>query len=404
MNKYRNSGPERPERKRAMKIINLQPSLLIIHDVKLRGGVTYKVVDRDTTEDGRREDTTIKTEKVIYDKPEFDAGRALRARIETLMKNQTEGARSEIGLFAPDIPATFTAIQNAEREIQSLIDSYHGTAFYNRITSRVITFRIQSDNRQALEAVSELIETGLDDLKTAVKNADVKNIRLALKGLKGFDKLLPDTASAELQTLINDMRKKARDINRLVNKQGKALDDSEVMKLMNAAAVDAAEMVIFDDPEPEIDVYASEQLPAADAAEFEMSEIPTEQAAQAAQLPDTTAADFQPDSTPEPVAEPAAEPAASEGSRRGIETKRLIITGPGENDGMLLEISMINPGPEHQPSDDWKDNQNEEQDEERDAFRAALLTAYESAETDADRTRIRKSIENLDAKHEPATV
>jgi len=235
-----------------MQIIDLKPSVLILHVVKLRGGISYKVLDRSEEITGKAEKAEWRTERNIFDKEEFDRGRALRAKIETLLRSATSAARSEIGLFAPDTPDIYEIIKTAEREINELIDGFHSTAFYNRLSSRVITFRIQSDNAQALEAISDQIQNGLEDLKEATKGADVKKIRAALKDLKGFDKLLPDAKSAELQKLVNDMRGRARTLNKLINKQGKKLDDSEIKKLMDISAVDTAELVIFDaESEPE---------------------------------------------------------------------------------------------------------------------------------------------------------
>lgn len=370
-----------------MRRINLMPSILILHDVKLRGGIQYRVMDRIAELEEKKETAEWKTKRTIFDKVEFDAGRALRARIENLMRTATSAASSDIGLFAPDTPQTFDAIRDAEREIQALIDTFHTGAYYNRISSRVITFRIQSDNTQALEAVSDLIQDGLEDLKTAVKAADVKSMRAALKDLKGFDKLLPDTASAELQKLINDMRKKARDLNRLVNKQGKKLDDSDVTTLLDAANIDAAEMVIFEIEETD----TGDAIPAADVDEFTPAEIPTAPATvEQAQTDETTAADFQPDVTPEP------QPATTTDDNNPAQT----LTGD-----ILKQPELVtDETPEHQHGDDWKEDTAAEIDTERDTVRAELLDEYEATNDDDRRADIRAALETLDAAKETATA
>jgi len=363
-----------------MKTINLQPSLLIIHRVTMRGGIRYKILERSEEQQDKQQTAEWKTERVIFDKKEFDKGRALRAKIENLMRTATSAAKSDIGLFAPDLPDTFEAITTAEREIQALIDTFHASAYYNKLNSQVITFRIQSDNRQALEAVSDLIQTGLEDLKDAVKNADVKNIRAALKDLKGFDQLLPDTASAELQKLIADMRKKARDINRLVNKQGKALDDSDVIKLMNAAQVDTAEMIIFETPEQD---GTTPELSTFDVSDFTPTEIPTEAPATSSTAPEQITeapADFQPDTTPEPEA--VEEPATEE-----------------ETTAAPVPEHTPDTTPEHEPGKDWTDPDAdaEQTEEERDTTRVDLLTEYEATDSPKRKREIREALEAMDA-------
>ncbi|OQA83500.1 MAG: hypothetical protein BWY28_03133 [bacterium ADurb.Bin236] len=365
-----------------MRLIDLKPSLLILHDVKLRGGIQYKVLERseEMDADGKQERAEWKTERIIYDKAEFDAARALRARCETLLQTTTGAARSDIGLFAPDTPQTFAAIEQAEAEITAMIDEFKRDAYFNELYSRVITFRIQSDNRQALEAVAEMISDGLSQLKEATAAADPKAIRAALKNMRGLDKLLPDQKSDELKSLIDTMREKARKLTKEINKQGRAITDDEVIKLMDTAALDRAQMVIFE-TEPTDTETAPAALPAFDVDDFQIDDQPA--------APDTTPTaatatvdDFQTDDTTETEPTPATAPARAAADLTPDAT-------PEQERGADFQddpepVSNTIPDADAAPADLTE-------------RAAALIDAYERATSDAERDDIRAQMETLAA-------
>lgn len=281
-----------------MRTITLKPSLFIIHDVKHSGGIQYRISDRESETEDRTERTNWKTERTISDLDAFNAARATRSRIENLMRSETGAAVSDItgGMFAPDAPETWEALEAAQLKIQEEIETYRRDFDGgNRLTSRVIVFRITGENRQILEALRDQIADGLEALKAAVMDANPDRIRAALKSLKGMDKVLNPEAAARLAGLMDTYRAKAREITAAVKKQGKSID--ELRQEMNASPIDAAELAIFEDAPDTI-----APLPAIDAAEFQTEEAET---AAAPAPPTPGALEFETDQTEERAAAPA---------------------------------------------------------------------------------------------------
>jgi len=307
-----------------MEIRDIKPSLFIVHDVSMTGGVSYTQEDKTRIDTGNEnaEEETWKGRKRIFDVAEYNKARTLRQQIITLLKSKLSAADSKIGLFAADTPETVDIIQETEEEIAELLDEFHvnfndGTgARYCTLTSSIISFRIASDNRQALEAISRRITDGLTRLKNATEAADVKEIRNTLKSLKGFDKLLPEVKSDALKTLVEDMRARARTLNKEINKNGKAID--ELTEYTDSAAIDSAEFIIFNDGEeieipetPAIDANtagliavaeeesnnSADNIPAIDADEFIFDGFEEEE--ESTELASVTVSEFSQDNTPE---------------------------------------------------------------------------------------------------------
>jgi hypothetical protein len=281
-----------------MKIISLKPSYFLIHDVKHSGGIHYRIADRETTEEGRTERATWNTTRTIEDKAAFDAARATRARIESIMKQETGAAVSDItgGLFAPATPDTLDAIRRANERITEEIDAYsrdHDGG--NRLTSRIIVFKIEGENKALLEAITGQISDALRDLKSAVERADFAAIRAALKSVKGLEKILPDEKAQALTGLVEGMRARARELSKAVNKQGLTLD--QITALRDAAPVDMAALEILEAP-------GALDMSAPDGGALETDQTPD--AAPAPALATFDAAELETDQTPDaPAGAPA---------------------------------------------------------------------------------------------------
>lgn len=254
-----------------MRVIKMKPALFIIHDVKHSGGISYKIQDRESREEGKQELSEWRTTRTIDDKTAFDAARACRSRIETALRKETGAAVSDItgGLFAADMPATWEALERAQEIISEELETFRRDYDSgNKLSSRIIIFKVQGENRALLDALSEQVSDGLDDLKRAVNAADVTQIRAALKSIKGMSQLMPPDAAARLENLMNNYRAKAREINAAVNKQGKSLD--EIRQQMDASPIDAASLEIFE-PAPDF----RPALDTLDAGQFQTEEAET---------------------------------------------------------------------------------------------------------------------------------
>ena len=361
-----------------MRRIPLKPSILILHDVSLTGNVSYKTTSREEETNGKNELVKWETTREIQDKPEHDRARALRARIKTALKTATKGAISDIGLFAPDIPQTFEAITEAEKEIIQQVDEFNSGAYYSRIYSQIITFQITSDNAQALQAISQMITNGLTDLKAAVKAANPDAIRDVLKEMKGLDALLPDAKSEELKKLMDAMKKKARDITKEIKKAGRQLDESELMKFTTTTGIQAAEMRIFDEI-PETGIPA-ELMTGATAQELSIDFT-----AEAAPTPTTetprtdSGEDYRPDNGPETAPQPVNGPTAEE-----LQTAAATALQPDQT-------------PEGSRLNDWTDPEDEEVSEQA-RQRADLIEIMNNSDSET-REAIRAELAKMDAEN-----
>lgn len=271
-----------------MKQITLKPSILIIHNCKLRGGINYRVMERaEERYNERGERAEWRTERVISDKQEFDTARALRARLENAIRTATGAARSDIGLIAPDAPETFTALEAAEADALAEIDAFHADAYYTRLQNQIITFKI-GDNDRAVRAVAATISDGLEELRRAVAAVDVKAIRDALKDLKGLDAVLDGPAAPALADMMDTLRQRARTIAAEVKKTGAALDETTARQFADTAIIEAAELAIFTDT-----AEAADALDTFDDAEL-LTDTTTTEAVAAGE---TLALEFEADGT-----------------------------------------------------------------------------------------------------------
>lgn len=249
-----------------MKNVTLRPSILIIHNLKLRGGISYKVLERsEEAYNDRGERAEWRTERTIPDKTEFDNARALRSRLENAIRTATGAARSDIGLIAPDAPETFEALERWEAEAAEQIDEFHTTAYYCRLINQIVTFKI-GDNDRAVKAVAATIEDGINRLREAVAAVDVKAIRDTLKDLRGLDTVLEGPAAGALAGMLDGLRERARKITAEVKKTGAALDEATARQFADTAIIEAAELAIFQTDGTEAE--AAEALAAVDDAEM----------------------------------------------------------------------------------------------------------------------------------------
>jgi hypothetical protein len=211
-----------------------KPLLLILHLVNLRGGVKYGTARQSTTTDADAEAAELVMTRTIQNRPEYNAARALRAKIENHLRIETGAAVTEIGLFAADCEETREAIDAAGEQIGKWIDDFGEIAECCELSSRILCFPVMANHIAVFEAISGLLVDAFDVLRLAIFAQDVKNIKAALESLKGFDRLLSDEHGAQLREIVTAARTAARQINRAG--RGKPVDDLDTQR----AAVEAA--------------------------------------------------------------------------------------------------------------------------------------------------------------------
>jgi len=197
------------------KQVELVESVLVVHKVKLHGGISYKHEDREeNVDENQRETTTYQGVKTVNNVVERNEGMKLRNQLVNSMRKLC--AKTPIGLVCPK--HKLCDIDEEDAKQAQIIADFNDRAKHSWIDYCTVTFNITSKDERALRAISESIVDSLKLLELALSETDPAKIREIIKTMEGFEKIVKGNASDALAELYVSTKAQARRIAKVLKK------------------------------------------------------------------------------------------------------------------------------------------------------------------------------------------
>ena len=218
----------------------LKPGRLVGLKTRVAGLTTYARAYSDAPEhlapDGGKA-TRIITDKVVSDVAENERGVKARGKASSLMRAVCQ--KTDFGLLCPEdrLPELDAAIDAA----RAVVAEFNATAEHGMIVMRVIKAVIPRDDADTARAIVDEAQVLIDEITSAVANADVNKIREACNTARQLEGLFEAQHAGVLSAAVlaarevaNTVAKAVRDARKRLDKQGAELT-SEAEKQIAAA-------------------------------------------------------------------------------------------------------------------------------------------------------------------------
>lgn len=227
-----------------MKTTTLRPGLLVSLKTSITGGVAYKRVDLDASEEKKAaegaEIAKWETTKVVEDAADFEA--AVKARGAARSKITAICSASDFGLMCP--AARELDLARAIEEAKAIADEHNAKATRTIVSVYTITGRVAADDAEAARAINSEVRGLLDEMQEGIKSASPEAIRAAANKARQLGQLLSDDASKKVEKAIDQARAAAREIVKRVQKSGELA--ATVVADCATAEIDAARFAFLD--------------------------------------------------------------------------------------------------------------------------------------------------------------
>ena len=185
----------------------LQECLLVGGQIKTEGCLSYDRQDRKAESNGVGELAEWKTLRTVINIDEQANLYKVRGVLEKKITDL--GWRlSGLGWIIP--LNNESALDLALAEIRQAVKDYNRSATCTSIRDILVAFRIASTDEKVADALYTSAVDLLSRAATAIEKGDVKELREALNGLVGIDKVLPPEQGSKISSLIEGARKQAR--------------------------------------------------------------------------------------------------------------------------------------------------------------------------------------------------
>lgn len=250
----------------------LRPGLLVSLKTGLTGNVNYEktVLEQNRKTDDGAVKAKWETTRIIHDPEEHEAGR--KAQMDARVAIVKVCTNTAFGLLCPE--ANAQQLDAAIAEARSIADKFNASAKLSRLHVYVIAGRVAADDVEAVKAINNEVRSLLEDMKSGIKNVNVKAIRQAADEAKRLGEMLTPDAAGRVTVAIEAARAAARKIVKAGEQAAQEVDISAIKRLEECRTsfldLDGGQAVAS----PEADSRALDLLP-----ESEVKEAPVEQPA-----------------------------------------------------------------------------------------------------------------------------
>lgn len=208
----------------ALRAKVIKDCVLVVPFLHFSGGVNY--FREDISEEEAESGETVKvwqTTKTSKSKEEENEAQKLRAQMKSQLKTVCSSFTKDIYICPLERKEELDEIE-ANFAI-AMIDFNNKTKYIKMTAASLIPVIVQSSDEKALSSLMRAMRSTLEELERSIKTGDPKMIREVLPRLKELDKITEGEASEKLKVLIDDTRKQARELTKLVKK---GLSDIEI--------------------------------------------------------------------------------------------------------------------------------------------------------------------------------
>ena len=232
--------------------LTFEPSVLIIPNISVNGGVEYDTAVKGTHIDEQgREVTEWETIKRVLDPAERAEAVNLARTIKRAIRNDTGSVETKFGLVCPT--SNGDSIDPAEADIRRRVAEFNSRSRYSKLSFTPMFVEIASDDERAIAAMTQNMLEAMADLEKAMKAMDVKRTKDIINKLVGMDQLLPEGRGQAIKDLVKTVRKQANRFAKVCREKGEEVARAEAA--IKSSVVSRARFAVFgsvaDEEEPE---------------------------------------------------------------------------------------------------------------------------------------------------------
>ena len=186
----------------------LTDCFLVVGGIQAHGCVRYTHTDREEELKGNVEKSEWQTHKVVSNVSEQKVLNATRIELERMVS----ALGAHLNGFGFIIPMSKEKeLNEVLKGITARIKEYKVAAKDTELTAWLSVFQVKSTDESIAAALYSKTVQLLDDVKEALKNGNIEELRKALNGMRGLDQVLPPDRGKKIVSLIDTARSSARD-------------------------------------------------------------------------------------------------------------------------------------------------------------------------------------------------
>lgn len=198
----------------------LNSGWMVVSDLHARGCARYRQKNVQERRDGKSLEGEWEGEKTVED---VDEHRAMRAAYNAARRRVASvGYETLAGTYVPYERGA--ALEEAIREAYEIVREHNEAAACTGIEGGFMAFALTGENEAAAAAVLQRAQDTLGQLQQAIRSADPKSIRAALRDARGMDAVFSGSRGQALSDAFQDARRIAREIVRASKSGDDSLD------------------------------------------------------------------------------------------------------------------------------------------------------------------------------------
>jgi hypothetical protein len=227
-----------------IQITTIRPGRLVSLKTSVRGNVSYRKEDIDSSRDAAGAHTRWQTERTIIDPTEHE--RAIKARSAICSLIRGKCSISAFGLLCPN--EKVPDLEGAVKEARAIAAAFNQSASVTRIEVCVLAGEISDNDAEATRAINSEMRDLIDTMQQGIRDLDVKTVRDAANRAKSLGAMLSTDAANRAQQAIDTAREVARRIVKAGETAATEISESTLARMAECRAA----FLDVDLPETEI--------------------------------------------------------------------------------------------------------------------------------------------------------
>jgi len=208
------------------RILELPPSFIVIQEVKVKGDISYRRLEEESSSSEDADGTTItkttkKIETVVCDPEEYEKAMVLSGQFRAALRKLGQVLQSGVVI----VPTA------KEEELDKLISDTQGEALlYNRqakhhyIRTAMLKSLITGDAEAASRGIAYKLQETMAELRLALEQCDVKRIRSIADSAKTLTRIIPAREANTLSAALASAKQTAKWIRDELEEKGKQIE------------------------------------------------------------------------------------------------------------------------------------------------------------------------------------